>query len=127
LEDAREWISRARSNLALARARRKGIYLEDLCFRAQQAAEKAVKALLIRHGIQFPHVHDLAALLTLLERATGELPEALRRAEQLTRFAVQARYPGTTPPVRDTEYREALKLAAEVVHWAEKQLEGARS
>lgn len=97
-----------------------------MCFHAQQAAEKAIKALLIRHGVQFPYVHDLAALLTLLEKATGDLPEAIRQAEWLTRFAVQTRYPGTAPPVRDKEYREALKLAGEVVRWAEKQLKGAR-
>jgi HEPN domain-containing protein len=47
LEDAREWINRARSDLALARAKPEGVYLEDLCFHAQQAAEKAIKALLI--------------------------------------------------------------------------------
>jgi len=46
-EDPREWLNRARSNLALAKAKRKGVYLEALCFDAQQAAEKAIKALLI--------------------------------------------------------------------------------
>ena len=122
LEDAREWISRARSDLALARARRKGIYLEDLCFHAQQAAEKAIKALLIRHGIQFPYVHDLAALLTLLEKATGDLPDSIRQAARLTRFAVQTRYPSTAPPVPEKEYREAVSLAGEVLRWAAKQL-----
>jgi len=30
------------------------VYLEDLCFNAQQAAEKAIKALLIAYGIRFP-------------------------------------------------------------------------
>ena len=126
MEDAREWISRARSDLALARGKRKGIYLEDLCFHAQQAAEKAIKALLIRHRVRFPYVHDLAALLILLEKATGDLPEPIRQASRLTRFAVQSRYPGTAPSVRENEYREALKLAGEVLRWAEKQLEATR-
>jgi HEPN domain-containing protein len=72
LKDAREWIRRARSDWALARAKPKGVYLEDLCFHAQQAAEKAIKALLIRHRIQFPYIHDLAKLLSLLEKAAGE-------------------------------------------------------
>ena len=125
MEDAREWISRARSDLALARAKGEGIYLEDLCFHAQQAAEKAIKALLIRHRIEFPYVHDLAALLILLEKATGELPDSIRRAARLTRFAVQTRYPGTSPPVQDEVYREALKLAEDVVRWAENQLKSA--
>jgi HEPN domain-containing protein len=122
LEDAREWISRARSDLALARAKPEGVYLEDLCFHAQQAAEKGIKALLIWHGIEFPYVHDLAALLTLLEKATGDLPDSIRRAERLTRFAVEARYPGAAPPAREEEYQEALELAGEVLRWAEKQL-----
>jgi len=122
LEDAREWISRARSDLALAQARPEGVYLEDLCFHAQQAAEKAIKALLIRHVIPFPYVHDLAALLTLFEKATGDLPDSIRQAERLTPFAVEMRYPGAAPPVGEDKYREAVELAGKVVRWAEKQL-----
>lgn len=125
MEDAREWISRARSDLALARASGEGIYLEDLCFHTQQAAEKAIKALLIRYGIRFPYTHDLASLLTLVEKATGVLPEPIRQAERLTQFAVETRYPGTAPPVREEEHREALKLAQEVVRWVEEQLKSA--
>ncbi len=41
-EDPREWLNRARSNLALASAQGEGVYLEDLCFNAQQAVEKAI-------------------------------------------------------------------------------------
>ncbi len=60
--DPREWLRRARSNLSQAKG---GIglpevYLEDLCFQAQQAAEKALKGVLIALGIHFPHTHDLA-------------------------------------------------------------------
>ena len=43
-DDPREWLNRAQSNLTQARARIPGVYLEDLCFAAQQAAEKAAKA-----------------------------------------------------------------------------------
>ena len=42
-DDPREWMNRARSNLVLAKSRILGAYLEDLCFAAQQAAEKAIK------------------------------------------------------------------------------------
>ena len=125
MKDAREWIRRARSDLALARAERKGVYLEDLCFHAQQAAEKAIKALLIRRGIQFPYIHDLAKLLSLLEKAAGNLPDSIRQAERLTRFAVETRYPGTGAPVSDKKYREAVRLAGEVLRWAEQQLKDA--
>jgi HEPN domain-containing protein len=71
-----------------------GVYLEDLCFNTQQAVEKAIKALLIQRHVQFPYVHDIAELLTVLEEAGQELPQAIRQAERLTRFAVFTRYPG---------------------------------
>jgi len=98
-DDPREWLNRAHSDLVLARAAEADIYLEDLCFHAQQAAEKAVKALLIMYGVEFPYVHDIAQLVTLLERAGQEIPEPVRQAERLTRFAVFSRYPGVGPPV----------------------------
>ncbi len=48
-DDPREWLRRARSNMARAQAdiRLSDVYLEDLCFDAQQAAEKSIKAVLI--------------------------------------------------------------------------------
>ena len=121
-EDPREWLNRARSNLVRAKTKRKGVYLEDLCFDAQQAAEKAVKALLIKHDVKFPYVHDLAELLTLLEKTGEEIPKSIRQAEELTRYAVFMRYPGTGPRIREKEYHQAVKIAEEVVRWAEKRL-----
>jgi len=49
-DDPREWLNRARSNLLLAQAAGPGVYREDLCFNAQQAVEKAIKALLREGG-----------------------------------------------------------------------------
>jgi HEPN domain-containing protein len=50
-----EWLKRAVSNLERARQPKPpSVYWEDLCFDAQQAAEKAVKALYIWHGKKFP-------------------------------------------------------------------------
>jgi HEPN domain-containing protein len=55
------WLARAKSNLALAQAGENisGVYLEDLCFEAQQAAEKALKALCIHLDLDFPKTHSL--------------------------------------------------------------------
>ncbi len=55
--DPREWLVRAKSNLALARADTVGALLEDLCFEAQQVAEKAVKAVFVHRGVTFPFIH----------------------------------------------------------------------
>jgi len=121
-EDPREWLNRARSNVLLAQAQREGIYLEDLCFNAQQAVEKAIKAVLMQRAVEFPYVHDITQLLTLLEQAGQEIPPAIRQAERLTRFAVFTRYPGVAPPIRSEEYTEAVRVAGEVIHWAENLL-----
>lgn len=118
-DDPREWLNRARSNLAQARKPHPDIYLEDLCFNAQQAAEKAVKAVMIARGIDFPYVHDLAHLLSLLEETGETIPEAVRIAEALTHYAWAARYPGTDRPVSEREHRDATRMAEAVVRWAE--------
>ncbi len=115
-------MNRAKSHLARARARIPEAYLEDLCFDAQQAAEKAIKALLIRKEIPFPYVHDLVRLISLLEAAGESIPETVQEAEALTRYAVVTRYPGIVEPVTEDHYREALAHAEQVLRWAEGRL-----
>jgi len=121
-DDPREWVNRARSNLALAKSRIPEAYLEDLCFEAQQAAEKAIKAVMIKRNIEFPYVHDLARLLSLLEEEGEEIPEVVRKAEELTRYALVTRYPGIARPVSEQEYAEAVAIAEAVVRWAEERI-----
>ena len=110
-DDPREWLNRARSNLVLARASGEGLYLEDLCFNLQQAVEKAIKALLIKHGVAFPYVHDIGELLILFADIGQSVPEIIRQSMRLTRFARFPRYPGLAPPIGEEEYREAWSLS----------------
>ncbi len=121
-DDPREWLNRARSNLALARNRTPDVYLEDLCFEAQQAAEKAIKAVLIGRGVDFPYVHDLVRLLSLLEEEGESMPAAVRKAGTLTPYALITRYPGVVRPVAEQEHKEAVEIAEAVVRWAEERL-----
>lgn len=122
--DPREWLNRARSNLARARAAARGVYLEDLCFDAQQAAEKAVKAMFLHRGVAFPYVHDLGRLLGLLEASGCKVPKYVKQASQLTGFAVEARYPGLSGPVSVRDHRRAVTIAEAVLGWAERHIEG---
>jgi HEPN domain-containing protein len=49
------WLRRARSNLEIAKSgKRAQVMYEDLCFEAQQAAEKALKALLLYLTVSIP-------------------------------------------------------------------------
>jgi HEPN domain-containing protein len=118
-DDPHEWLQRAHSNLIQARVEREGVYLEDLCFQAQQATAKALKALLIQHGVRFPRTHSLAVLVSLLEQTGERVPEYVRDATRLTDYAIEARYPGLDEMVDREEYLEAVALAEAVIHWVE--------
>jgi len=118
-----EWLRRARSNLTRAKAGRPTpeVLYEDLCFDAQQAVEKAIKAVLISKGVPFPKTHAIAELLTLLAPRI-QVPDDIRSASALTRYAVEARYPGLSERVTESDYLEAVSGAERVVRWAETQI-----
>ena len=120
-DDPLNWLARARSNLLLAETGiQDGVFLEDLCFEAQQAAEKAFKAICVFRNIDFPKTHSLTTLAALLEQAGIQLPPDVSDASILTSYAVQARYPDWDEAVTEQEYERALALARQVLTWAEK-------
>ena len=118
-----DWLRYAASDLDLARVERPStVLLESLCFHAQQAAEKALKAVLIARGIPFPLPHNLKTLFDLVPQEV--LPsEEVQEAASLTDYAVMSRYPGDLEPVTEEEYEEAVQLAEAVVLWAESLIE----
>lgn len=75
-----------------------------ICFLAQQAAEKALKAALVLEEIDFPFWHDLDALRNLLPD-TWSVHHTHADLAQLTEWAVEARYPG--------DWEEATAMDAE--------------
>ena len=114
-----DWLRYARSDLELARiVRPDEVLFEGLCFHAQQAAEKALKAVLISKGIPPPKTHNLRTLLDLLPQEVISSHE-IEDAASLSDYAVTSRYPGDFEPVDEEEYQETIKLAEEVVLWAE--------
>ncbi len=124
---ARAWLDRAESSLSLTRQPKPDqAHWADLCYLAQQAAEKAVKAVYRSLGRPFRFTHSLEELGRGLEEAGVDLPEAVREAVVLTRYAVETRYPGIAEPVTEEEYREALALADAVVSWARTLVDSGR-
>jgi HEPN domain-containing protein len=117
---AQEWLKRARGNLALAKQRKpKEAFWDDLCFDAQQAAEKSIKAVLVHRKIDFPKTHNIRALLELVDPTGTQISKEIWQAIDLTNYAVETRYPGPAEPVTRNEYRQAVALAQKVVKWAE--------
>ena len=113
-----EWMRYANGDLALARGPIPGIMLEILCFHAQQAAEKAIKAVLIEKGVRFSKIHVLERLIDLLPADIPRTADLLASAS-LTEYASVTRYLGMDEPVSEEAYRDAVRLAEAVVKWAE--------
>jgi HEPN domain-containing protein len=120
-DDPREWLRRAQSNLARALATRglSDVCPEDVCFDAQQAAEKAIKAVLVARCVSFPKTHDLAALLSIVREVGIAVPGDIAGASSLTDYAVATRYPGNGEPVNTQECAAAIEQATLVLHWAQ--------
>ena len=118
------WLRFARSDMALARQHPAGDVLpETLCFHAQQAAEKSIKAVLVHRGIPVPKLHSIERLIDLLPSDVPRSADLIASA-QLTDYATVFRYPGEESPVSDEEYEEAVRLAEAVVAWAQESLSG---
>lgn len=118
-ESVMAWMSYARSHLAAARTAVGGEILWEIpCFEAQQAAEKAIKAVLIFSGIKPPRIHDIGELLDLIPPS---LPRtiSIEASRILTQYAFITRYPGGGIRIAEASYHEALRLADAVVDWAE--------
>ena len=116
---AEDWLRYARSDLELACIDQpEGVLLESLCFHAQQATEKALKAVFVFLNTDFPHTHNIRTLLDQLPDSIT-IPRNIEESAGLTDYAVESRYPLTIEPVDDEEYQHAIGLAKVVVHWAE--------
>jgi len=112
------WMDRAISSLKLASIKKETeIYYEDLCFQAQQAVEKALKALLIKKGQELEITHNLIVLLQKVMQFY-KVPDEIKDLIILNDYAVQTRYPGDYTPIEKKEYLEAIKIATKAVEWA---------
>jgi HEPN domain-containing protein len=116
------WIDRAKSSLAISKVKLdENILYEDLCFQAQQAAEKAIKGLLAFYNVDPEKTHNLVSLIKELSKNI-EIPEEINETAILNDYAVQTRYPGDYTPIGVEEYNTAITVAEKCVKWIEKKI-----
>lgn len=113
----RAWMAKARSDLGTARKLASGpdAYLDTAIYHCQQAAEKAIKALLVEHDLRFEKTHDLEVLIARAIPVAPGLSDLLDPADLLTPYAVAYRYPGDDLIPTAEEFAAALKAAEEIV------------
>ncbi len=86
-------------------------------FHAQQAVEKAIKAVLVLNGVPFGRTHDLLELGYRAEEIVPDVPFAIDRFLRLNPYAVAFRY--GEPAVDLLGPEEAEELVSSVTAWAE--------
>ena len=111
-----EWVGKADKDFqAAVRLLDQGAYFREIVgFHSQQAAEKYLKALLVRHQVEFPKTHDIGDLLDLVATIDSSTANALRDADLLTPFGVEIRYPGDAPEMLPGGESAAVELARQV-------------
>ena len=90
-------------------------YPRQASYHAQQAAEKALKALLSAEGVAFHKTHDLIELLALVP-AGHDVSMLMVDWAGLSDWAIRGRYPGTGLPAREQDARIAVAVATQVVN-----------
>ena len=119
-----DWMQHAWFDMAVAKmVENDEIAPEIITFHAQQAVEKALKALLIQRQVDFPRTHVIGVLLGLCKESGYKIEENLEEAATLSRYAVASRYPGEKEAITRQEARLAADLANQVLNWAERQIE----
>ncbi|RIH87649.1 HEPN domain-containing protein [Calidithermus roseus] len=115
---APDWLEQAEKDLALAEIARNATRHEWACFAAQQAAEKAVKALHLSCG-QEAWGHLVARLLRELPLLAPQ--ELVEKARTLDTFYIPTRYPDAFPEGSPSEHygpmqsEEAIRYAREIL------------
>ena len=127
VERSKDWMDQGERDLEQARWSLKGGFYEWACFIAQQAAEKAVKALYQRlHGDSWGH--SVSALLRGLPEGYRPEQGIIEAAMRLDRLYIQTRYPNGFDVGSPKDYfigkdaEEALEDAARVVAYCKSKL-----
>lgn len=96
MERSADWWEQAQGDLAHARSDLNGGFFDWACFSAQQAAEKATKAVIQRRGGD-AWGHSVADLLTELRQQVTVPEPLIEAALDLDRAYIAARYPDAHP------------------------------
>jgi HEPN domain-containing protein len=119
VEYLKNWLFRAREDIAVIESLYNTdpvLYASTICFHAQQAVEKFLKAFLVFNNVDFPRTHDVDFLL--LECQKIDSNEFNVELESLSDFGVTIRYPDDfyIPDKEETiQYRDVAYAIQEIV------------
>ena len=111
----RSWLEKARRDFVTAK---NGLdssepFTEIICFHAQQAGEKYIKAYLVWQEIEFPKTHSVEDLLLLATQKDPSFQTLIEEATFLTPFAVEIRYAEFEEPLFE-DAKKAVGIAQQI-------------
>jgi len=127
-EEARRWFLQALRDLKAARDSAEDGNYEWSCFQAQQAAEKALKALLHAYG-RSAWGHSLVELLDYLKDTVTISEDLYVAARELDRHYIPSRYPNAFESGYPGMYYDAqtadraIRCAEVILGWVRERLE----
>lgn len=99
-----------------------------LGFHAQQAVEKALKAVLSLRAVEYPRTHNLSMLLELLRRSGAQLPPDGEDLARLIPFGVALRYEDVVGGETLSLDRDwAVRVVTRTLSWTTEMLHGAEA
>jgi len=112
----RAWCEKARRDLITAQnglLDTREVFPDIICFHAQQAAEKYLKAYLVFLDQEFPRTHALEDLVLIATSIDAVAKNLFTIASELTPYAVEIRYPDSPSPSSEDAH-EALESAESI-------------
>jgi len=113
------WLISAKSDMAFAGMPQPPEGVNDhICYHAEQAAEKSLKAALLHFGVEFPFTHNLQELIEVLPANAG-LPTNLGIAlPELTRYITAKGFPEQVH-AKKADCTRAVEIARATFEWAQ--------
>jgi HEPN domain-containing protein len=115
-DEVKEWLLIAEDDLTSAQIllNHEPPSLRIACFLCQQAVEKMLKAFLVWKSEPFEKTHNINYILDLCKIYGLEIAFLRDKAEILTSYAVEVRYPGDDIEVTREETEDALSISKDV-------------
>jgi len=121
----KQWLQKAMNDIKVMHNERnmaeENLVPEAICFHAQQAVEKFLKAFLVNHKIEFGKTHNLEMLLNQCRNQDQDFSGL--SVGKLSEYAVEIRYPDEVFIPSIAEVDQSIEIAEKIKQFIFKKLD----
>jgi len=114
-QEAARWLSQAENDIAFAEIGLREGFHAQACFLAQQAAEKALKAVHYAEGARFVLGHSVMHLIQELKKQYPDFLQDADIAKKLDQYYIPTRYPNGLPEGAPHEFYSSTQATEALV------------